>query len=470
MATTNGSMLISGGKVVTSAGVSRADVLVRGERIAAIGDPAVTSADVVVDAAGKLVLPGAVDAHTHLDMPVGAARSADDFFTGTIAAACGGTTTVVDFATAYRGEAVAQGLAAWHAKASGRAVIDYAFHMTLTELARPASDIVAEMVEQGVTSFKLYMTYPERLMVSDDVIMEVLKAAGPAGAIVCLHCEDDAIVARRRGEALGRGRRGPRWHAWSRPAHAEGAAVARAARMAEDAQAACYVVHLSSAAGLEQVRLARERGLPIFAETCPQYLYLSSERLEGAPDTASNFVCAPPLRDPRHSEELWEGLTTGALQVVATDHCPFTKRDRAAGVSGRGWTDFTEIPGGLPGVETRLSLIYQKVLEGRLTLEQWVDRCSTAPAKLFGLYPSKGEIAVGSDADVVVFDERAVRPLLPERLHMRVDHSPYAEIVAQGWPALVLCRGRVVARDGEPCVGAGWGRFVRRGRTGASAA
>jgi dihydropyrimidinase len=303
-------------------------------------------------------------------------------------------------------------------------------------------------------------------MVSDEVIFEVMKAAGRRGALVCLHCEDDATVARLRTSALARGRTEPRWHAWSRPPGAEAAAVARAVRMAEDASAPCYVVHLSSAPALEQVRLARERGQPFYAETCPQYLYLSAQRYEDLPTRAARYVCAPPLRDPRHQEELWEGLAAGSLQVVATDHCPFDSDAKQAGVSGGGWADFTQIPGGLPGIETRLSLIYQKVIDGDLSLTQWVDRCSTTPAKLFGMHPRKGELAPGSDADVVVFDPGLERPLIPERLHSRIDYSVYEDVTVRGWPALVLSRGRVVGRDGEPVGDPGWGHYLHRGPSG----
>jgi dihydropyrimidinase len=457
--------LIAGGEVVGPQGAARNDVLVAGERIEAVGLEE-AAADQVLDATGKLVVPGAVDVHTHLDMAVGATRSSDDFFTGTRAAACGGTTTVIDFATAYRGESAAHGLATWHDKARGRAVVDYGFHMSLTELRAPAGDIAAEMAEAGVTSFKLYMTYPERLMVSDAVISEVLRAAGRHGALVCLHCEDDATVGRLRSEALAQGRTAPRWHAWSRPPQAEADAVRRAARMAEEAEAPAYVVHLSSAAALAEVRTARERGVPLYAETCPQYLYLSAERYEALPAEAANYICAPPLRDAWHHEELWEGLGQGALQVVATDHCPFWTRDRGNGLSGKGWNDFTDIPGGLPGIETRLALIYQQVVGGRMSLGQWVDRCCTTPAKIFGLHPAKGEIAPGADADIVVFDPAIERPLVPENLHMRSDHSPYADVVVRGWPTLVMARGRVVARDGRFVGEAGWGRFVARGPSG----
>jgi dihydropyrimidinase len=464
------SLLISGGEVVSSEKVQRADVLLKDERIESVGALGDVRADTTIDAAGKLVIPGAVDVHTHLDMEVGVTRSSDDFTSGTVAAACGGTTTVVDFATAYRGESLAEGLATWHSKARGKAAIDYSFHMTITELARPADDLVAEMVEAGVTSFKLYMTYPERLMVSDEVIAEVMTAAEKHGALVCLHCEDDATIAARRADALEAGHTEPRWHARSRPPEAEADAVLRAMRLAENSGAACYVVHLSSAPALERVRVARERGLDFYAETCPQYLYLSAERYEDAPAAAARYVCAPPLRDPFHAEELWEGLRRGHLQVVATDHCPFTSADKRAGLAGGGWDDFTQIPGGVPGIETRLALIYQKVVEGHLELTEWVDRCCTAPAKLFGLYPRKGELAAGADADVVIFDPSAERPLVAERLHMNVDYSPYEDLTVRGWPSLVLSRGRVVARDGEPVEARGWGRFVRRGPSGRLAA
>jgi dihydropyrimidinase len=464
----SGSLVIRNGTVVRSTGIEAADVFIDGERISFLGPPGSEPnfRGEVVDASGKLVIPGAVDVHTHLDMEVGATRAADDFISGTTAAACGGTTTVLDFATAYRGESVAEGLVKWHAKAEGRAVIDYGFHMSLTELRGSAEDVVDEMIEEGVTSFKLYMTYPERLMVSDDVIASVLKAAGNRGCLVCLHCEDDATVARLRAEALSSDRTEPRWHAWSRPPRAEADAGVRAARMAAEADSACYVVHLSSADALAEVRAAQEAGQPFFAETCPQYLYLSAERYEGLAPEAARFVCAPPLRDPHHSEELWEGLAQGHLQVVATDHCPFTQADKNRGLSGVGWTDFTGIPGGLPGIETRLALIYQQVVEDRLTPEAWVDRCCTAPAKLFGLHPRKGELVAGSDADVVVFDPARERQLLAERLHSKLDYSPYDDVVVRGWPELVLCRGRAVARYGEPAGEPGWGRYVSRGPSG----
>jgi dihydropyrimidinase len=460
---------ITGGDVVTARDRLRADVLIEGERVAAIGEIGEQPGAETVDATGCYVIPGAVDVHTHLDMEVGTTRSSDDFTSGTIAAACGGTTTVVDFATTYRGECLGRGLANWHSKAEGKAAVDYAFHMSLTELVAPAPDVVDEMAEAGITSFKLYMTYPERLMVSDDVIFEMLKAAGERGALVCLHCEDNSTVERMRQEMLARGRTEPVWHARSRPAAAEADAVERAVRMVEEAGAPCYIVHLSSGDALARVREARDRGLPVFAETCPQYLYLSADRYEDIPDRAARYVCAPPLREGREREELWEGLKRGYVEVVATDHCPFTDADKKRGLSGNGWRDFRDIPGGVPGIETRLALIYQKVEEGLITLSEWIDWCCTAPAKLFGLHPRKGDLVLGSDADIVVFDPRAERPLVPERLHMNVDYSPYEDITVRGWPSRVFARGRLVAVDGEPRAEAGWGRYLHRGPSGAPA-
>ncbi|CAN5777190.1 dihydropyrimidinase [soil metagenome] len=468
------SVAIRGGEVVSATGRRPADVFISGERIVSLsersaGDPApgALPADLEIDASGCYVIPGAVDVHTHLDMEAGAVRSADDFATGTIAAACGGTTTVVDFATAHRGESAAAGLAKWHDKARGKAVVDYAFHLTVCELSESAEDLVAGAVETGVTSFKLYMTYPERLMVGDDVIRRIMRAAAGQGVLVALHCEDDGLISGRRKAALEAGNTGPRWHAWTRPPEAEARAVGRAVRMAELTGCPMYVVHLSSADALAEVRAARERGLPVWAETCPQYLYLTNELYGRPSEHAASFLCAPPLRSGWHREELWEGLAEGHLQVVSTDHCPFDAPSRRAGLSGGGWRDFTEIPGGLPGLETRLSLVYQRVVTGELSVERWVALCCTTPARLFGLAPAKGELVEGADADVVVFDPRLERPLARERLHMRGDSSPYEDLTVTGWPAWVLARGRVVARGGEPVREPGHGRFVARGPSGA---
>jgi dihydropyrimidinase len=438
-----------------------ADVLVdRDGTIAKVGpDLAVPSGHDVVDVDGLVVAPGGVDAHTHMQLPVGAVRSADDFATGTVAAAVGGTTTIVDYVTAYRGEDPLEALSTWRTWATP-SVVDYGLHMTFTEAVGEA--VVADCVERGVTSFKLYLAYPQLLQVDDDVVLDVLRACGRHGGLVTVHCENGGAIESLRRRALAEGRTGVVSHRETRPAALEAEAVGRVGRLAEVAEAPAYVVHLSSAPGLAEVRAAQERGVALAAETCPQYLHLDASVLE-LPD-GENYVCTPPLRDPWHREELWEGLARGWVHTVATDHCPFWMHDRSAGLAGRpdGFADFTEVPGGLPGIETRLTLVWQGVRAGRLTRADWVRLCAEAPARLFGMFPRKGSLRVGSDADVVVWDPERPQSLDAESLHMQVDHSPYAGQVVRGWPALVLSRGRVVARDGAFTGEPGWGRYLER--------
>jgi len=417
----------------------------------------------VVEAAGLVVVPGGVDAHTHMQLPVGAVRSADDFAAGPAAAAVGGTTTVIDYVTAYRGDDPLAALATWRRWAAPSAV-DYGLHMTFTEAV--GEGVVADCVERGVTSFKLYLAYPQLLQVDDDVVLDVLRACGRHGGLVTVHCENGGAIEALRRRALAAGRTTVVEHRDTRPAALEAEAVHRVGRLAEVVGAPVYVVHLSSAPGLAEVRAAQERGVRLMAETCPQYLYLDASVLEGP--GGEDFVCTPPLRDPWHREELWEGLARGWIHTVATDHCPFTTGDRRRGTAGRdeGFADFTEIPGGLPGIETRLTLVWQGVRAGRITVADWVRLCAEAPARTFGLFPRKGCLRPGADADVVVWDPDRRQSLDAAALHMRVDHSPYEGQVAQGWPALVLSRGRVVARDGAFSGEPGWGRYLERGAPG----
>ncbi len=459
-------MLIRGGRLVDTAGDRPGDLRVEGERIAETG-PLLEPHDreEVVDASGLIVVPGGIDAHTHLQLPVGKTKVSDDFRTGTAAAAIGGTTTVIDYVTAYRGEDPLAALVTWRRWAEP-AAIDVGLHMTFTEAVAEAT--VAACVEQGVTSFKCYMAYPETLQVDDGVILDVLRAAGRHGGLVTVHAENGSAIQALRRQALAEGRTGVFEHSLTRPAALEAEAVSRAAVLAELAGTPLYVVHLSSAPALAAVRAARQRGVEILAETCPQYLRLGPELLQRS--DGENFVCTPPLRDPWHQEELWQGLADGGVHTVATDHCPFTVADRRAGLAGRssGWADFTEIPGGLPGIETRLALVWEGVTAGRLSVRDWVRLCAEAPAKTFGLWPRKGSLAPGSDADVVLWDPSLRQGLDAEDLHMRTDHSPYAGQTVTGWPALVLSRGRVVARAGRFVGEAGWGRYLpRQPRAGA---
>ena len=328
---------------------------------------------------------------------------------------------MVDYVTAYRDEDPLVALATWRRLAEPTCV-DYGLHMTFTE--RVPERVIADCVEAGVTSFKLYMAYPELLQVDDDVIVDVMLAATRHGGLVTLHCENGGAIEALRRQALAAGRTGVLEHAATRPAILEAEAVQRAASLAEVAGASVYLVHLSSAPALTAVREARDRGVNVFAETCPQYLYLDTARLTG-PDGES-FVCTPPLRDPWHAEELWHGMATGAVHTVATDHCPFTVADRRAGTPARpdGWADFTEIPGGLPGIETRLGLVWEGVTAGRITTADWVRLCAEAPARTFGLWPAKGSLRVGADADVVVWNPQRRQSLAASALHMNVDHSP----------------------------------------------
>jgi dihydropyrimidinase len=453
-------ILIRGGTLIDVAGVRRGDVLIEGERIAAadaapsqdVGD--VSGAD-VIDASGAYVIPGGIDVHTHFDLPVGMVRSADDFYSGTLAAACGGTTCVIDFAGAGR-ESPQDALAEWHEKARGRAVVDYGFHLTATSVPEDedeARSLFDWFVSQGVTSVKLYMAYPERLMVDAATLSRALIAGRDAGVRVCVHAEDGTEIERLITEALVEGPGGPWIIPQVRPPRVEADAVRTAASLAAEAATSVYVVHLSSADSLAV-------GPNVLFETCPQYLYLGESVLTTHDDSALDFVCQPPVRDDRG---LWEGLANGTIRIVSTDHCPFTKADRRRGVTGGGWSNFTEIPGGLPGVETRLSLIHQGVVEGRLSLERWIDACVVEPSRLFGLSDRKGSLAPGFDADVVVFDPAATKTLHASSLHSRSDHSPYEGMTVTGWPALTYARGRLVAKDGEPLdVEPGWGRFVPR--------
>ena len=454
-------MLIRGGTVVDVDGERQADVRTgRDGRIAEVGRDLVPfEGEDVREATGMLVVPGGVDAHTHLHLELGVVRVSDDVASGTAAAAAGGTTTVIEYITAKRGQAPLDALAIWRSKVEG-AAIDYGFHMTFTEAIRESD--VADCIEEGITSFKLYMAYPDSLQVDDGVIVDVLRATQKHGGLVTVHAENGSAIQSLQREALLAGRTGVIEHSRTRPALLEGEATARAAALAELVEAPIYIVHLSSAPALAAVRAAQERGVDVRAETCPQYLHLDTadlERLDG-----ENFVCTPPLRDSWHREELWEGLGRGWLHTVATDHCPFWMHDRRIGQFGRpeGWADFTEIPGGLPGIETRLTLVWAGVRAGRLTASDWVRLCAEAPARTFGLWPRKGSLRVGADADVVVWDPHRRQPLDAAALHMRTDHSPYEGQVAIGWPSLVLLRGRAVADNGKFVGEPGWGEYLHR--------
>lgn len=454
--------LITGGTVVTASDTFAADVLIDGTKVAALLTRGTGPADAErLDATGCFVIPGGIDAHTHLDMPFGGTTSADDFESGTIAAAHGGTTTIVDFAIQTKGSSLKLALDTWHAKAEGKAAIDYGFHMIATDVPPAALGEMADIVREGVTSFKLFMAYPGVLLLDDQSIFRAMLRAGEIGALICMHAETglpiDVLVER----ALKEGKTAPIYHALTRPEAAEATGTERAIALAEMADVPVYIVHLSAQRALERVMEARDCGLSVFAETCPQYLFLSEDDLRGTPDDpfeGAKYVCTPPLRPKHHHEHLWRGLRTYDLQVVSTDHCPFCMK----GQKELGKDSFAKIPNGMPGIETRLHLLYEGVREGRLSINRFVEITSTAPAKIFGMYPEKGTIAVGSDADVVIWDPEKRFTLDKENLHMKVDYAAYPGKTVIGAPRTVLSRGEVVVDRGKFLGRPGRGQFLRR--------
>jgi dihydropyrimidinase len=462
MATT----LIRGGTVVTAGGASEMDVLVEGEKIAALASASSSAAaawsehaDTIVDATGKYVIPGGIDGHTHMDMPFGGTTSADDFETGSRAAAWGGTTTIIDFAIQRKGETLAEGLEHWHQRADGRCAIDYGFHAIISDVNNQSLAEMDALVDSGVTSFKLFMAYPGVFYATDHDIMRAMTKAATNGALIMMHAENGIAIDALVADAVARGDSDPIYHGLTRPAELEGEAVSRAARLAGVAGTPLYIVHLSSTPALEAVVEARDAGQNVFAETCPQYLYLSQDDMARPDFEGAKFVCTPPLRPREHQAELWRGLRTDDLSVVSTDHCPFCFVEQKE--LGRG--DFTKIPNGLPGVENRMDLIFQGVASGQISLARWVEVTSTNPAKMFGLYPRKGALAPGSDADIVVYDPNATWTISAETHHMAVDYSCYEGMTITGRVDTVFSRGRLVIGGGEYHGDAGHGRFLERG-------
>ena len=459
-----GSLLIANGRVITATDDYVADVYCEDGTIRAIGSnlPAHRfAADRTIDAKGQYVIPGGIDVHTHLNMPFGGTTSADDFESGTIAAAFGGTTSIVDFAIQYRGHTMRHALDDWRKRADGKAVIDYGFHMIITELEDAGLSEMDRMVrDEGITSFKLFMAYPGVFMVDDQTIFRALRRTGENGGLVCMHAENGGVIDELVREALRKGQRAPKYHALTRPSRAEGEATGRAIALAEMARVPIYIVHLSAADALEKVRDARDMGLPAYAETCPQYLFLSYDNYEEPGFDGAKYVMSPPLREKWHQDVLWKGLSKNDLQVISTDHCPFCMAEQKE----LGKDDFSKIPNGAPGIETRLTLVHDGgVRPGRISMNRFVELCSTTPAKMFGLFPRKGTIAVGSDADIVVFDPNRRATLGVKTLHMKVDYNPYEGRTVQGAPTAVIANGNVVI-DGDTFVGKkGSGRFLQRG-------
>lgn len=448
-------MVLKGGTVATATDIYLADVGIQGGSIAMIGQD--LRGNRVLDVTGKYVFPGAVDPHTHLELEFMDTVSSDDFYTGTVAAACGGTTTIIDYAEQMPGGTLAQAVEAWRAKADSKVVVDYGLHVSITDVRREVLAEMEDVVRQGISSFKCYLAYPERLR--DDELLQVFFRAREIGGLVNVHCENGWLVDFMARKLLSEGKTAPRWHPRSRPASFEEEATQRAVTLASIAQAPLYVVHLSCEGALGAARRARDAGQPVFVETCPQYLLLDIDRYDEPGFQGAKYVLSPPLRERKNLDLLWRALTLGNVDTVGTDHCPF----KLVGQKDLGRDDFTKIPNGIPGVETRLPLLYHEgVNQGRISVNRFVELVATNPARLFGLYPQKGTIAIGSDADLVVWNPEKEMHLTVENLHMNVDYSPYEHVTVRGYPEMVLARGKVIVEDNRFVGERGSGRFLER--------
>jgi dihydropyrimidinase len=450
--------LISGGLVVTASDELAVDVLIEDGTVVALGTGQSWTADTVIDATGRYVIPGGVDGHTHMEMPFGGTVAADTFETGTRAAAWGGTTTIVDFAIQSVGGALREGLDAWHAKAEGNCAIDYAFHMIMADVNEGSLKEMEQLVGEGVTSFKLFMAYPGVLYSDDGQVLRALQRGAQTGGLILMHAENGIAIDVLIEQALARGETDPRYHGVVRHELLEAEATHRAIKLAQVAGAPVYIVHLSAASALAEVAKARDEGFNAFAETCPQYLFLSTDDLARPGFEGAKYVCSTPLRPAEHQAALWRGLRTDDLSVVSTDHCPFCFK----GQKDMGLGDFSKIPNGMPGVEHRMDLLHQGVVDGHISRRRWIEIACATPARMFGLYPRKGTIAPGSDADVVIYDPAATQVLSASTHHMAVDYSAYEGKTITGKVETVLSRGRVIIDGGAYHGRPGDGAYLSR--------
>jgi dihydropyrimidinase len=452
--------VIRNGRIVTAVDDYTADILIEGEQIATIGRSIDAQADRVIDAKGRMVIPGGIDPHTHLDLPFGGTSSSDDFETGTKAAAHGGTTTIIDFAVQYKGQALNEALDVWFKKAEGRASIDYGFHLICTDLPDSRLPEIRSTIDQGITSFKLFMAYPGVFLVDDATIYKTMMTAGEKGGLICMHAENGVVIDAIVKRAIAEGKTAPKYHALTRPTRAEAEGVHRAIALSEIAGTPVYIVHLSCDDALVEVSRARDRGLPAYAETCPQYLFLDYSVYEKPGFEGAKWVMTPPIREKWNQDKLWRGLQFNDLQVVSTDHCPFCFKEQKE----LGRDDFSKIPNGGPGVEHRMSLVYNGgVASGRISVNRFVEITSTSAARIFGLFPKKGTIAVGSDADLVIFDPNEEMTISAKTHHMNVDYSCYEGMKVKGVTKTVLSRGEMVIDEGKYVGKPGRGKFLKRG-------
>ena len=452
--------IIKNGRIVTAVDDYNADILIEDGQIVMIAKSITADADKTVDANGRLVIPGGIDPHTHMELPFGGTSASDTFETGTRAAAHGGTTTIIDFAVQYRGQSLAEALDNWHKKADGQTAIDYGFHLICTDLPDARLPEMKQCIREGVSSFKLFMAYPGVFLVDDGTIFKAMQMAGGNGGLICMHAENGVVIDVIVKQALAAGHTAPKYHALTRPTKAEAEGVHRAIALAEIAGTSVYIVHLSNSDALEEVTRARDMGVPAYAETCPQYLFLDYSVYEQPGFEGAKYVMTPPIREKWNQEKLWRGLKFNDLQVVATDHCPFCFKEQKE----LGLNDFSKIPNGGPGVEDRMSLVFNGgVAQGRISLNRFVEITSTNPAKIFGLFPKKGTIAVGSDADIVIFDPDEERTISAKTHHMNVDYSCYEGMTVRGVTKSVFSRGELIIDEGKYVGRKGQGEFLKRG-------
>jgi dihydropyrimidinase len=456
--------LIKNGIIVTAADTYKADILVEGEQIAAIGCNLPEEEAEIVDAKGCYVFPGGIDPHTHLDMPFGGTVTKDDFESGTMAAAFGGTTTVIDFCLTEKGKPLKDAIRTWHEKSRDKAVIDYSFHLMISEINDDVlGELPAVINEEGISSFKVFMAYKNVFQADDETLFRTLLTAKELGGLVMVHAENGDVIDYLTKKALAEGKTDPIYHALTRPPEVEGEATGRAAQLTGLAGSQLYVVHVSCADAVEKIAEARSKGFDVWGETCPQYLVLDQTYLEKPDFEGAKYVWSPPLRDKKHQDVLWNALKTGVLQTLGSDQCSFDFK----GQKDLGKGDFTKIPNGGPIIEDRLSILFSEgVKKGRISLNQFVDMTSTKTAKLFGLYPKKGTIAVGSDADLVLFDPAAERTLSAETHHMAVDYNAFEGLQVTGEPVSVLSRGEFVVQDRKFAGRAGRGQYQKRAKYG----
>ncbi|GIK39949.1 MAG: D-hydantoinase [Chloroflexota bacterium] len=458
--------LIKNGTVVTAGDTFRADILIEGEKIKLIGQDLPGDGHEVIEAEGLLLLPGGIDVHTHMELPFGGTLASDDFFTGQKAAAFGGTTTHIDFVIQPIGGSLRQGIDEWHGKADHKAAIDYGFHVAITDLRPEVMDEIPSVIEEGITSLKLFMAYKGLFQVDDTTLFRAMLKAAENGMLIMVHAENGDVIAEMVPKLLAEGKTDPKYHAVAHPALIEAEATGRAIALAGVAGAPLYVVHMTCAEAVEQLALGRAKGLPVMGETCTQYMFIFEEDLARPGYEGAKFVCSPPVRQPKDAVVLWKSLANNTLQAVSTDHCPFWFE---GGIKGRipgkelGQGNFAKIPNGMPGIEDRMPVMWHNgVNGGHYSANRFVEITSTNPAKIFGLYPRKGTIAVGSDADIVLWDPRKEHTISAETHHMNTDYNVYEGMKVKGWPVRTLLRGQSIVIGEEWHGKQGGGTFLRR--------